>query len=79
MSYPIHDLEAQVRRSLPAKQSISISGITNPIGFDIYDVFGRIQRHGIIENSETQISLSGLRSGIYFLRIDMQTIPFKMQ
>ena len=63
----------------PAKQSISIAGITNPTGFDIYDVFGRIQRHGIIENSETQISLSGLRSGIYFLRIDMQTIPFKMQ
>ncbi len=63
----------------PAKQSISILGITNPTSFVIFDVLGRVQRKGIIENSESIIQLERLESGAYFLRIGRQSLPFKIQ
>ncbi len=63
----------------PAKQSISIKGISNPTGFIIFDVLGRIQRKGQVENSENIIYLENLETGAYFLRIGRQSIPFTIQ
>ena len=63
----------------PAKQSISIEGITEPTSFVIFDILGRIQRKGLIENSESIIQVESLESGTYFLRIGRQSLPFKIQ
>ena len=63
----------------PAKHSISIAGISDPTSFVIFDILGRIQRKGQVENSENIIYLESLETGAYFLRIGGQSLPFKIQ
>ncbi len=60
----------------PAKQSISISNISNPGNYRILSVLGEEVKHTSFKGNSIQIDIRDLKPNIYFLEIDSQILKF---
>jgi len=77
-------VEAKGERSLdvypnPASQSVYVQGLIKEEGYALMTAQGQQIRAGFLSPQENEVELAGLAAGLYFLRMQGETIPFLKQ
>ena len=62
----------------PASDKIHLTGVDQLRDFVIYDTYGRIHLKGVLQNSNAVIHIESLKSGLYFISVNSQTIRFEV-
>ena len=70
------DSEEPSFKILPASSSLQIMGCAEGSKISVYDGSGRIVSQSIVTSSNHEVSLMGLPSGIYILRVGNKSIKF---
>ena len=70
------DSEGPSIKMLPASSSLKILGCSDGSRISVYDGVGRLVHQSTISSSEHEVSLYGLPSGIYILKVGKNSIKF---
>ncbi len=74
-SMPLNNADLSIYPN-PAKNQIVVSFMETPttaVAYQIIDLRGKIRTSGMLKNAENIVLLTGLKNGMYFLRIEDKT------